>query len=313
LSRRDPSAGYPDFEVLVGSDGSSDRTNEILQRYSLENSKIRPFLFEQRRGKIPVVNDLVAAAKGELLFFTDADVTLSPTSLLMHVQHYADPTVGGVAGNLEFSGFQKTSDGPLGSEQYYMSFENRLRRHEAELHSTVGIFGGHYSIRKTYWKPLPNEPICDELFIALTIIQNGKRMVFETCAVALEYFGRSMADEFARKTRFASRGFSTLKHFPRLLIPFNGWPSIMLWSHKALRWLSPFAVAALLLATIVGLIGHPSNGAYLTLLTLEAIGALLILGGALLSRSNNSTPILSHAFWFLTMNVAFAAAYLDFY
>ena len=301
------------YEILVGSDGSSDGTGKLLRSYSSLHPHIKLFEFQTRRGKIPVVNDLVARAQSDLLFFTDADVTLDPHCLERHATHYADSSVGGVAGNLLLSGEEGIRAEPLGSEQYYMSVENRLRMDEAMLHSTVGIFGGHYSIRRTLWKQLPNKPICDELYIALNIIQSGNRMVFEHRAVAREYFGRTMVEEFQRKARFAARGLATLALFPSLLSPRSGWASIMLWSHKLFRWFAPFAIAVLLGTTVFALWHHTRQAWVIPLASLEALGLMVLAAGSLFSISKRPIPLLSHINWFAIMNVAFGIGVLRFF
>jgi biofilm PGA synthesis N-glycosyltransferase PgaC len=294
-------------EIIVGSDGSSDATNSILLEYEARCPRLKAFCFLSRRGKIPVMNELVPKAKGEILLFTDADVTFAPELAKMHVRHYANQNVGGVAGSLALAG--KTDQGPLGSEQDYMSLEVRLRKHESEVHSTVGIFGGNYSLRRSMWSPLPNGPICDELYSALRIIRVNERMVFEGNAIATELFGRSMKDEYLRKRRFASRGFHTLFAFPDLL--FNGLPAVMLWSHKILRWLTPFFLGVLVLGTIIGLYETPSI-VFQLLAGAEGIAVLLIALGWIFDLVGVSVPLLRQAYWFFAMNVAFAMGTLRF-
>jgi poly-beta-1,6-N-acetyl-D-glucosamine synthase len=308
------SIAYPtdSIEILVGSDGSSDRTVAILREFANVLPNLTIYSFPQRRGKIPVVNDLVSHAHSELLFFTDADVTLDPLCLHRHARHYADTSLGGVAGNLLLFGEDEIRSEPLSSEQYYMSVENRLRMDEAKLHSTVGIFGGHYSIRRSLWCELPNKPICDELYIALNIIESGKRMVFEGTAAAKERFGRSMTDEFQRKARFAARGVATLQHFPRLLSPRSGWLSAMLWSHKLLRWLAPFAFAVLIGISIFAVLRKNPAVWVQPLVFIELTGLLLVIAGLILNVSRRPLPILSHVYWFALMNVAFAIGVLRF-
>src|SRR5258706_8144804 len=68
--------GYPteQFEILAGSDGSLDATNLILSQYAAKHPSLRIFLFESRRGKMRVLNDLTREASGEILFFVDADM-----------------------------------------------------------------------------------------------------------------------------------------------------------------------------------------------------------------------------------------------
>ncbi len=300
------------LEILVGSDGSSDGTNSILESFSSAMPNLSVYSFTSRRGKIPVVNDLVSRARSEVLFFTDADVTLDPLCLVRHARHYIDTNLGGVAGNLLLFGENEIRSEPLGSEQYYMSIENQLRMDEAKLHSTVGIFGGHYSIRRSLWRELPNQPICDELFIALNIIQSGKRMVFEAISAARERFGRSMNEEFQRKARFAARGVATVLEFPGLLSPKSGLTSVMLWSHKLLRWLAPFLFATFIAISLIAAIRGHSAFWVTPLLVAELVGVILVAAGLLLNAIHRPLPVLSHVYWFALMNVAFGLGILRF-
>jgi cellulose synthase/poly-beta-1,6-N-acetylglucosamine synthase-like glycosyltransferase len=300
------------LEILVGSDGSTDETKEILAEYAKESSRLHSYLFEQRRGKIPIVNDLVSHARGEVLFFTDADVTLDVLSLRMHARNYASDEVGGVAGNLILSGTEGKHLDPLKSEQYYMSVENRLRRNEALLHSTVGIFGGHYSIRRDLWRELPNEPICDELFIGLSVIGCGKRMIFERDAIAREHSVRTMSEEFRRKTRFAARGLLTLMYFKALLMPWAGWPAVMLWSHKMLRWLSSYCILLLLLIFPVEAFEN-TNVWTEGLLALEIGAIVVLLLSIFMKKAKAPVDFLAHASWFFAMNAAFAVGTFRFF
>jgi biofilm PGA synthesis N-glycosyltransferase PgaC len=302
---------YPreSFELLVGSDGSSDKTNEILRACASEYPQLRISLFPERRGKIPVVNDLVPLAHGEIILFTDADVTFAKDIIQVHLSNYADEYVGGVAGSFLLSG--KREHGPLGAEQDYMSLEVRLRQNESDLHSTVGIFGGNYSLRRECWNPLPNLPICDELYSTLRIIRSGKRMVFDREALATEQFGRSMQDEYQRKKRFASRGFHTLKLFPDLLQPFAGLPALMLWSHKILRWLTPFFLIMLPAGTLSALL--ESRAMWIELLALLELGAVVSIAlGWVAETTSFNLPFVRKAYWFFVMNLAFAFGTLNF-
>ncbi len=297
---------YPQakIEVLVGSDGSTDRTPEILSAYAAAHPLVTPYSFQERRGKVPVVNELVAYSRGEILFFADSDVIVKPSSLRMHVRNYADPKVGGVAATLRLLGHGAPTAGSLKPEQSYLTVENLLRKHEAQLHSTVGIFGGHYSIRRSLWKDVPNEPLLDELCVALTIVQSSHRMVFEEEAIAEEYSDRSMSDEFARRTRFASRGLATLAMFRSLMNPAKGWIALMLWSHRLFRWLSPWMLILLAVATFLGAVHHSAFWMP-ALLYLELVSfGLFVVIALILGRRASSHPILTHLYWFGAMNLA---------
>lgn len=296
-------------EILVGSDGSSDATEKILKAIAAEDPRVRPHLFSDRRGKIPVVNDLVRSATGEILVFADADITLLPNSIACHTRHYADANVGCVAGQLTYRG--NTGDLVMTSENDYMSFENKLRRNEALIHSTVGIFGGNYSLRRSEFRTIPDAPICDELFSALQVIEKGMRTVFDPEAISPEAFVRTIKDEFKRKSRYAARGFTTMTFFPSLVSPRSGLPSLMLWSHKMFRYLAPFFLILIALVSIAAQIG--AGSLYLTSMnTLMAIGVGVLIAGAALDKLKLSVPGISHLYWLSAMNLAFCVGTLKF-
>ncbi len=297
------------IEILVGSDFSSDSTNDLLKTLAQADPRIRPFLFTERRGKIPVVNDLVRSATGEILVFADADITLLPNSIACHARHYADQRVGCVAGQLTYRGDNK--DLVLTSENDYMSFENKLRLNEAMVHSTVGIFGGNYSLRRSEFRTIPDAPICDELFSALQVIEKGQRTVFDPEAISPEAFVRTIKDEFKRKSRYAARGFTTMTFFPRLVSPLSGLPSLMVWSHKMLRYIMPFCfiIAGVLIVAAQVIVGS----AYLSIPNLVlAAGIAVVMIGSALDRLKLSIPGISHLYWLTAMNFAFALGTLKF-
>ncbi len=295
---------YPmeNVEILIGSDGSSDNTNSILQKYSLDHRSVKPFFFEVRRGKIGVLNDLINQSTGDILFFVDADMTLSPYSLTKHVRHYVSQEVGGVAGIYRIIGVPDS--GVFESENDYHSYEMWLRKNESLIHSTVGLSGGNYSLRKKLWRELPSDFIHDDLFSVFTLLQSGKRLLFEPLAISTEHFVRSIGEEFHRKARFASRGFETVKYFPKLLAPQAGMTAIMIWSHKILRWIAPFLFLTIFIATVAGSI-HGYFLFFSILIVLELAGITAALIGFIFNAMNISMPVFRHAFWFVAMNLAF--------
>jgi len=295
---------YPlsSVEILAGSDGSSDETNRILSAYSDLHPVIKIFLFESRRGKMKVLNDLVGKATGEILFFVDADMMLSPRALHNHARHYGQPDIGGVAGI-----YRLISDAPSGvfvTENDYHSYEMWLRKNESLVSSTVGLSGGNYSIRKELWHELPSDQVHDDLYSVFTLFSSGKRLLFEPQAISTENFVRTLSEEFRRKARFSSRGFETLRYFPHLISPSSGFPALMIWSHKILRWLSPVLLLVIFLSTLVASFYH-LWGYIQTLLIIELSLVGIALIGGLLYAAKISLPVFRHLFWFSAMNVAF--------
>ncbi|HET6513055.1 MAG TPA: glycosyltransferase [Candidatus Kapabacteria bacterium] len=295
---------YPpeNLEILVGSDGSSDATNTILTRLSQEDPRVKPHLFTERRGKVPVVNELVRASTGEILVFADADITLMPNAVACHTRHYVDPSIGCVAGQLTYR--SSSEDALVTSENDYMSFENKLRQNEALVHSTVGIFGGNYSIRRSEFREIPDAPICDELYSAMQVVERGLRTVFDVEAITPESFARTLEDEFKRKARFAARGFTTMAFFPKTMSGRSGIMSVILWSHKTLRYGMPLILWAILLLTVFAQLA--AGVLYLTAMNVAIAACLgLFLLGGLLDRLKISIPGIKHFYWLAIMYVAF--------
>jgi poly-beta-1,6-N-acetyl-D-glucosamine synthase len=294
------------IEILCGSDGSTDRTNDILREMAATHSFIQTFFFPVQRGKMLTLNDLVAQARHDILLFVDADVTLNPHAILSQVRHYADPTVGGVAGCLRIAGDK--NNGAFKSESTFLLMESNLRRREAEIYSTVGLYGGNYSIRRALWKPLPSARVSDDFFAVLTIIGGGMRLLYEEGAIATELYGRSYADEFRRKRRWVPECLAAFRIVPRML--FQSPAAWMLWPHKLLRWSTGFLVLGLMIGTISGYIS--GDQWLLPFLIVEFTGIGLILLGALMARARQSLPIAGGMFWFFLMNLAFTIGILEY-
>jgi poly-beta-1,6-N-acetyl-D-glucosamine synthase len=294
------------LEILCGSDGSTDRTNDILREMSDIYPFIRAFFFPVQRGKMLTLNDLVAHARHEILLFVDADVTLNPNAILNHVRHYADPTVGGVAGCLHIAGDK--NNGAFKSESTFLSIESNLRKREAEIFSTVGLYGGNYSIRRNLWKPLPSARVSDDFYAVLTILNSGTRLLYEDGAVSTELYGRGYADEFSRKRRWVPQCLSALRLIPGLLI--RGPAAWMLWPHKILRWSTGLLIVGLICSTVITYL-NGQNWLFPFLIA-EAAGIALVMLGAVTAKARYPLPIAGGLFWFIFMNLAFTVGIIEF-
>lgn len=296
------------IEILVGSDGSSDSTNQILTDLASAHERVRPFLFTERRGKMSVLNDLVSKAKGEILMFVDADVTIEASSFRKHVRHYADPQVACVSGRLLLG---DTSDGIAGSEREYLSLENKLRESESRVFATIGNFGCNYSLRKSEFQPFPIAAIHDDQFSVLQVLERGKRTICDNESISFEpVVVRTMADDFKRKSRNAGRGLRTVLMFPHMVSPASGLPALMIWSHKILRWITPFFLLAL---ALLGLLLQAVSSVALPAFNMGLLGviAIMILG-FLFEKLEVRIPVISHLYWFGVMNIAFAVGTLNY-
>jgi cellulose synthase/poly-beta-1,6-N-acetylglucosamine synthase-like glycosyltransferase len=300
------SLDYPKelLEIIIGSDGSSDSTSEVVNSYSAQFPFIKSISFPERRGKMPVLNDLVKKASGEILFFADADITLTQNTLRVQLRHFADPSIGIVGGMYHI--YSEKEKSLYSSEREYASMEQQIKIHEGIFNSSMGVFGGNYSIRRQLWRPLPDPLVHDDLYVAVSVIDQGKRVIYEKESVSTDLYERSLKDEFRRKSRSASRGYHTLSFFPKLMGFAGGKNAFMLWSHKLLRWLSPFIMLAIVLLAISGSIIF---GDLQYQVILYSFAALLIIAaiGWILDTQNIRIPVIRQCTWLLIMN----AAYID--
>lgn len=227
---------YPEgcLELLIGSDGSTDRTDEICRQYSW----VRFFRIEPRGGKANVLNTLIPHAQGEIIVLSDANTLIEPEALIAMVKHFNDPTVGGVCGQMVLTSSQQQQLEAV--ESTYVSHEVQLKKLESRCFSTIGAHGGIYAIRKDLFASIPTDTIIDDFLISMKVLEQDKRLVFEHEAIAYEEVSKSFRDEFLRKVRI---GAGNLQFFLRKRDLFLKVPIFVTFaylSHKVIRWFVPF-------------------------------------------------------------------------
>jgi len=235
------------LEILIGSDGCTDRTNEIAHKYV--NDKIRLDAFAQRRGKAAVLNDLARAACGEVLVFSDANSMYKSDAVRRLVGFFADTKVGGVCGRLVLLGHggKVEADG----ERLYWDYENYLKYLEGRIRTVIGANGAIYAIRRELFRELPTQEIVtDDFVIALRVVQAGFDVAYEKDAVAWEYASPNVRAEFKRKMRIGAANYFGIRRVLSLLNPSNGFVAFGLWSHKIIRWVAPFLLIAIFAANL---------------------------------------------------------------
>ena len=295
-----PAIDYPAerIEFLFGSDGSSDRTNEILS--ACGDGRVRPFLYQERAGKLNVLNKTVPKTSGDVLVFSDANTMYRPDAINKLVRHFADATVGGVCGQLRLVNPNDSAGGA--GEGLYWRYENVLKMAEGAIHTVIGANGAIYAIRRELFCPLPTESvIMDDFLIPLRVLEQGRRVIYDPEAVATENTSPDMQGEFTRKVRIAAANFNAIPHILGLLNPLRGFVALALWSHKIVRWFVPFLAIGALVTNFFIL---KSGWLYIVTLGLQLliyVGALLgYLGDCLLCRPGLFMPI----YYLVTMNLA---------
>ena len=281
---------YPDdkLELVVASDGSTDRTHEIVQRY---DGRVR-LLECERAGKLPTMNKAVRETESEILAFGDANATWAPDALRKLVRSFADPDVAYVCGQVRF----QRQDG-TNKEGLYWRYELWLRESESALGSVTGGNGAIYAVRRSDYVEWP---FGHDLGFPALMVQRGRRAVYEPQALAFEKPSRDIEDEFRRKVRMLPWSWRHLFEAGSL----RGVPPLylsQLLSHRVLRYGSGL-LHLTLLATSIALVRE--GLAYQA--ALAAQGAWLALAAA--GKLRLPVPGAGLAYYYLLMSWATVAA-----
>jgi cellulose synthase/poly-beta-1,6-N-acetylglucosamine synthase-like glycosyltransferase len=284
------------LSVLVASDASSDRTEELARAY--DPSRVSVLRVEGRQGKTACQNAAAALATAEVLIFTDATTELESGAARALVQYLADPGVGCVAGRLVYVTRQESATGR--NNEAYWDYELRLRAAESGLGSLIGVSGCLYAVRRSAYRPIEPALISD-FVIAMRMREQGLRTVLSPEAICYEETLARGSHELAMRVRVALRSLNALVRERRFLNPLRyGGFAWQLWSHKALRYASPILWLAALLAN-ASLAASPG---YLVLLAGQlAVIAAGLLGFALQAR-RPSLGILGRPYYLLLTNIA---------
>jgi cellulose synthase/poly-beta-1,6-N-acetylglucosamine synthase-like glycosyltransferase len=260
------------LDIVVASDGSVDRTNEIVGRFG---TQVRLLAFSPRRGKIAAINDGMQSVTSEIVVFSDANTFLQRDAVRALVRNFADPDVGAVSGDVALIG-ERAALGP--SEDLYYRYERWIQRVESEIGSMIGADGALYAIRRELFAPPPADTVLDDMAIPMAVVRAGRRVVFESAARASEQGSQSAAEEFARKSRVIAGAMQFMQRRDSS-VPLNE-PQVVLslLSHKALRWLSPALGAGALVSSallVTSAAGYTAVvAAELAILSLGVLGCL---------------------------------------
>jgi len=233
---------YPtsEIEVLFISDGSDDRTNEIIDSYQSDFIRLIPL--NERKGKANALNVGLKESKNDIIIFSDASILLDKNSIKEIVQPFYDAAIGCVTGEDHIK--------DSGGEGAYGRYELWLRNLESKVHSIVGASGSFYAQRKHLCEQFGGGLAPDFLSV-LNTVEKGYRAVAEPRAFGFMTSVQSTADEFNRKIRTLIRGISVLFYKKSLLnITHYGTFSFCLISHKLIRWLVPFFLISLYISNI---------------------------------------------------------------
>ena len=294
---------YPQdrLRVLVGSDGSTDGTADILRE--LRDPRVDAQIFPVNRGKASVLNDLVARSDAQILVFSDANTVFDPQAVRRLVAHFRRDEVGAVTGELRLKGAAGDNQDSL-----YWRYEQMLKMFEARIGALLGANGAIYAIRRELWTPLPPDTICDDFCIAMDIAAQRRSVIYEPQAWAEEDTPPEIADEYRRRVRIGIGNFQALFRNPRYLGHTSAATAFAYVSHKVLRWTAPHWLILGLLASVVLAVWSPFWRGFTGLQLAVYLGAAI-----LYRRSADGHRIsrgLSPLVFLLALNWAFLVASL---
>jgi len=253
---------YPQakLDVVVVSDGSSDRTPAILADYARDSglpdedrtdapSRVRTLLKPVSQGKAAGLNDAIKLASGEVLLFTDARQQIESGALRLLLENFADPEVGAANGELMLG---DPTSGETGKGMgLYWRIEKKIRELESASGSVAGATGAIYCARRSLLdeSPLPEGTILDDVLLPMQIVRQGFRVVFDARARAWDSPDLGESREFSRKVRTLGGNYQLLQLAPWLLSSENA-IRFEFASHKLSRLAVPFALLALLIASM---------------------------------------------------------------
>ena len=290
---------YPSelLKIVWVTDGSNDKTMELLNKYSDVKVLHRP----ERSGKTSAMNRGMTFVESPIVVFTDANTMLNREAILEIVKEFTDPIVGCVAGEKRV--LSKEMDSATAGEGIYWKYESTLKALDYRLYSAVGAAGELFAVRKELFEPMPADTLLDDFIISLKIAQKGYKIAYCNKAFAMESASLNMKEEEKRKVRIAAGGLQSIW---RLRSLFNilryGWLSFQFVSHRVLRWtLTPLLL--FLLIPINGILAFQGDPVYIGLFILQGLFYLMAITGYQLEKKKVRNKLLFVPYYFVFMNI----------
>lgn len=227
-------------EVIVVSDGSTDRTVEIASAFGNRGGAVpvRLIVFPSNVGKSVALSAGCAAAESEILVFADVRQSWAPDALVRLLENFADPMIGAVSGELRV----ESGLGVMQAVGFYWRYEKWIRQKESLLHSTVGLTGSICAVRRNLFRPIPAGTLLDDVYWPLNVVMQGYRVVFDNRACAYDRLPDRMGSEFRRKVRTLTGNFQLVTRLWEACLPWRNPIWFSLFSHKLARLAVPWAM-----------------------------------------------------------------------
>jgi cellulose synthase/poly-beta-1,6-N-acetylglucosamine synthase-like glycosyltransferase len=227
------------LEVVVVTDGSADDTAEVARTHAWPGVVV---LHEpERRGKAAAMARGVEHAHHDVIVFSDANNRYPPNALRELLKPLSDPRVGAVTGAKAVEG---GSAALTGGERVYWAYESFIKRQESRLGCCTGVVGEMLAVRRALVPTFPSDLVNDDFFLAMQVARQGHRVASAPKAMSYEPTSASMQSDVVRRRRMTAGRWQSLFRW-RTVLPVR--EPLVMWqvaSHKYLRLLLPFSMAA---------------------------------------------------------------------
>lgn len=303
---------YPQdkLEFLVGSDGSTDRTNEIVSKMVSDIDNLKFFVCE-RGGKVSVLNTLLENATGEIVVFSDANTEFDSLCIKNIVRNFTDKRIGCVSGQVRLKVDINSGEGAV-SEGIYWRYENIVKKLESRIGRLSGANGPVYAIRKELCSKIKKGVINDDFYVSTYVLQSGYDVIMDVNAVAFEKPNDDFKSQFKRHIRDGAGHYQAMTIFKRMLLPRKG--SFVYVSHRVIKWLVPFCLIVLLVTNAI-LSFKYIFFKYLFIVHLAMYFVLILYGFILMKLRNNKnilTRLIGIIYYFISVNLALFIGFIKY-
>lgn len=283
------------LEILVVSDGSTDRTNDIVRGFG--DPRVKLLDFYDRGGQCVSFDRGTEAARGEIILFSDATGMFNSDVVKLLTDKFSDPSIGCIAGTIRY---KKEGTNVTEGISSYWRFENYLKKLQSKAFSNTTISGCIHAIRKELYTSTDPSTGSD-MVVPMSVISKGFKVLFEPEAVTVQTLTHEYSNELERRVRIPIRGLTTLLKHKDLINPLK-YPglSFHVLSHKGLRWLAPVFFIAFFLSNLA----LAGNGfLYQTTMALQIIFYMLALVGLILKDKKIDNPLFVGPYYFCLLNI----------
>ena len=287
------------FCIMWVTDGSNDRSNELLREYPEVTLVYSP----ERRGKAAAMQHGLRENKAEYVVFTDANTMLNANAIREIIRQFMKPNVSCVSGEKRVVARVNGQVAAEG-EGLYWKYESTLKRWDSELYSAMGAAGELFAVRMSHYREAPSNALLDDFMMSMLIVRDGHRIAYTSEAYAMEYGSADMHEESKRKRRIAAGGLQSIWWLRSLMNPFkHPMVSFLFVSHRVLRWsITPFALVALIPLNIA-LVLMNAGTVYTVIGILQALFYAATLAGWLQARAGRKSKLFYIPYYFMFMNV----------